>query len=203
MRYFILIITFVLGASTVVNCQNSKEAFKSYNELKAGVLLIRLEDYSRAIEKLEDLGHYNRIAQLEEQGKSEAEEIINDFKNSYFYSDYAFFYAKDIDNVLDNSKTEFIDTSGKQVQFASEIPKFICKKEILNYTSGSFNKYYHIYGIKNNAIYRMPKPFKTDYRIPFFIRLFNKDQYANEAEYLDFALTKEFEKYNRRVNSDN
>ena len=203
MRYFFLIITFGLLASTVVNGQNSQEAFKSYNELKAGVLLIRLEDYSRAIEKLEDLGHYNRIAQLEEQSKSEAEEIINDFKNSYFFSDYAFFYAKDIDNVLDNSMTEFIDTSGNKVKIASGIPKFICKKEILNYTSGSFNKYYHLYGIKSDAIYRIPKPFKTDYRIPFFIRLFNKDQYANEAEYLNYALTKEFEKYNKRVNRDN
>jgi hypothetical protein len=198
MKFSILLLSIFVSCS-IVKGQTLSEAYNTYNELKEGVLLVRLEDYHNAIEKYEDAGYESKAKELKEASKSETDWIIGNFKRNYKFSAYAFFYARNIDEVLQNQPVEYFDVNGNTVSIPDETPRFICKKEILHYTAGSMNKYYHIYGIKNEALYKIPEPFRTDYRIPLFIRLFNKEKYQNEVEYLNNELLKEYDKLKRKL----
>ncbi len=103
--------------------QNVSAEEQFLTQLHEGALLVRLQDRTQSIQKLEERGYPDRAAELREQQYLENKETILSFKNTFTFAPVFFFYAKDSEKVRNQQLEGVLFKADQTPVLSQEIPK--------------------------------------------------------------------------------
>ncbi len=161
----------------------------TYEELvnlnENGILVIRIEDYHKAIIKLEDLGKISQAEIQKDIADKNKTELISAFDQNYTFSKYTFYHAKDADKLIKEGDFSVTFGGNADLNNADLINVYLTQYNRLHYTGMSNGKAFYFYKIFNNNIHEIGHKFPQGKRKPFFKRLFSPDTYDEKVKFIN------------------